>query len=66
MQGIDEAVFAAVTSKTPKEDWEEVKERYRSTREVIRTAYQELKNTIINLKAAGQAPTPTSTSTPTT
>ncbi len=66
MKDIDAAVFNAVTSKNPKEEWATVKQRYVSTRDIIKTAYQELKNTIINLKSAGQAPTETSSSTPTT
>jgi hypothetical protein len=66
MRDIDVAVFKAVTSKNPKQEWTMVKQRYLNTRDIIKTAYQELKNTIINLKSAGQAPTETSSSTPTT
>ena len=66
MNGIDGAVYDAVTSKDPKGDWQTVKGRYLDARTAIQTAHQELKNTVANLKSSTATPeTPsTSSSTP--
>lgn len=52
MEDIDEAVIGALGSTNPREEWREVRVKYITAREHIRTAHTELRNTIINLKSA--------------
>ena len=65
MDGIDGAVYDAVTSKDPKGDWQKVKDRYLDARTAIKTAHQELKNTVADIKSGTVTPEaqPTSSST---
>jgi 3-oxoacyl-[acyl-carrier-protein] synthase III len=68
MEGVDGAVYDAVTSKDPKGDWQIVKGRYLHARTAIQTAHQALKQTITNLKSTEAAPSgeTVSSSTPAT
>jgi hypothetical protein len=52
MHGIDKAVLGAIGSTDPRGEWKNVRTRYISARDSIKTAYTELKNTVTNLKNA--------------
>lgn len=65
MDGIDEAVIGAIGSTDPRREWEDVRTRFTSTRDSIKIAYTELKNTVANIKNAPRASqsTPAATTT---
>lgn len=52
MDGIDEAVRAAVGSNNPRGEWVKVRIKFITARDEIRTAHSELKSTVSNLKSA--------------
>lgn len=55
MKGIDGAVATALGSRDPKTQWQSIRIKFITTRDNIRTAHTELKNTIVNLKSAPPA-----------
>ncbi len=57
LKDIDNEVYRAFRSLTPKEDWRQVRATYIRARDNIRAAHTELKNTVTALKSA--APTAT-------
>ena len=66
MRDIDTAVVGAIGSPDPRGEWKKVRINYLSSRDAIRIAHTELKNTVSALKNAQPiASQPTSTTTPT-
>ena len=63
MADIDRTVVDALGSTNPREEWRDVRAKFLSAREAIRSAHGELRNTIINLKGAPQAVVETTAST---
>lgn len=63
MNDIDETVADALGSTDPRGKWVGVRSKFLIARDHIKTAHAELRNTIINLKAAPQAAEATSSST---
>lgn len=63
MDDIDEAVSGALGSTDPRGEWKTVRATFLSARDAIKIAHTELRNTVINLKAAPQAAEATASST---
>ena len=65
LKNIDQDVYRAFRSLTPKEDWRKVRATYIEARDTIRAAHTELKNTVVLLKSSTPA-APVATSTAST
>ncbi len=57
LNDIDRAVYRAFRSQDPKSEWQEVRRTYITTRDTIREAHVELKNTVMHLKSAAPVST---------
>lgn len=62
MEKIDEAVFASVTSETPRASWQEVKKIYQVAQSDLDAAKQALETAIVLTKEAINNPKPAATS----